>query len=255
MPRKSEAWFRYQEEVAGFFRELDFGAETNVRLKGVRTAHDVDVVVRSTHVGLPLFWLIECKLWPSQAVPKAAVLAFRQIVDDLGAERGVLLSETGFQKGAFEAAAQSNVHLSSLADLKASAHSELTNRRLANLYERYGKAKEQYWDIPKYVRLAYFIMMESVRQGEYPGHATLQFADEVLSKAMRGSYPIHTALEGPVDVANASEVIQLLERLLGSLESRLEICLKDVSNWPKDEDEAYARVMASRGIQRSGSSP
>jgi len=54
-------WSDYQEEVAEFFRSLGLAAETNVTVRGVRTNHNVDVVVRSKHVGFEILWLIECK--------------------------------------------------------------------------------------------------------------------------------------------------------------------------------------------------
>jgi hypothetical protein len=44
-------WSGYQEEVAGFFRSLGLSATTNATIEGVRTSHDVDVVVRSKHAG------------------------------------------------------------------------------------------------------------------------------------------------------------------------------------------------------------
>ncbi len=38
-------WKGYQEETAEFFRSLGLSASTNVTLQGVRTSHDVDVLV------------------------------------------------------------------------------------------------------------------------------------------------------------------------------------------------------------------
>jgi hypothetical protein len=74
-------WSEYQEEVAQFFRDLGLTAETNATIEGVRTSHEIDVVVRSKHVGIPIMWLVECKHWQSP-IPKEKVLALRSIVDD-----------------------------------------------------------------------------------------------------------------------------------------------------------------------------
>ena len=109
-------WQEYQEEVAAFFRSLGLEAETNVTVKGVRTTHDIDVLVKSRHVGFTVVWIIECKHW-KRRVTKLHVLALREIVADLGADRGILLSEGGFQSGAIEAAALTNVHVNSLVNL------------------------------------------------------------------------------------------------------------------------------------------
>lgn len=52
----ADDWKEYQEEAAEFFRSLGLTAETDVTLTGVRTTHDVDVVVRSKHVGFEVLW-------------------------------------------------------------------------------------------------------------------------------------------------------------------------------------------------------
>lgn len=44
-------------------------------------------------------------------------------------------------------------------------------------------------------------------------------------------------------MANAQEAADLVERLLTSLEERPDRCVSDEKNWPKDEDEAYDRVL------------
>ncbi len=91
-------WAHYQEETAEFFRSIGLEANTNVTIRGVRTSHDVDVVVRSNHVGFDLLWLVECKYWKTP-VSKLHVLALREIVSDIGADRGILMAERGFQSG------------------------------------------------------------------------------------------------------------------------------------------------------------
>ena len=81
-------WQIYQNEVATFFRSLGLIAETDLTLQGVRTTHAVDVVVRSQHVGFTITWIVECKHW-KRRVTKLHVLALREIVADLGADRGI----------------------------------------------------------------------------------------------------------------------------------------------------------------------
>ena len=248
------AWKQYQENVAAFFRGLGFDAQTDVSLKGVRTHHAIDVLVRSSHAGLPLLWAIECKHW-NTAVSKLHVLGLREIVSEIGADRGIVLSESGFQSGAIEASYQTNVHLSSLAQLKVSTAAELAVRKLNVLYERYGRYKEQFWEIPKYVRVAYHLRSEGARPGEHPGFMIFQFADEVLFKAIRGSYPIEDAyLSGSVRLQNSDEVIATLEPLLDSLGERLSVCMADKANWPIDEEAAYARLFKSMELHKAGGS-
>jgi restriction system protein len=145
-------WQEYQEEVSAFFRSLGLDATTNHSVQGVRTSHDIDVYVRSHHVGFDVVWIVECKHW-STPVTKLHVLALREIVTDLGADRGVLLCETGFQSGALEAATLTNVHATSLSALRGTASAELTAMRLRELFDRAESCGVRYWNIPKGARI------------------------------------------------------------------------------------------------------
>jgi restriction system protein len=147
-------WKEYQEEAAKFFRSLGLDAETDVTVKGVRTSHDIDVLVKSHHVGFDVTWIVECKHWATK-VSKLHVLALREIVADVGADRGILLSESGFQSGAIEAATLTNVHVTSILEARRTAKSDITAMRLRELYDRVEACKEQYWDIPKQIRIKY----------------------------------------------------------------------------------------------------
>ncbi|MEW1812430.1 restriction endonuclease [Pseudarthrobacter phenanthrenivorans] len=93
----SSAWREYQEEAAAFFRELGLEAETDARVEGVRTAHDVDVLVTFHHAGLNLKWLVECKHW-KRRINKLHVLGLREIVSDVGAIAGYCWPKRGFSK-------------------------------------------------------------------------------------------------------------------------------------------------------------
>ncbi|HEX2546275.1 MAG TPA: restriction endonuclease, partial [Ramlibacter sp.] len=148
----AEEWSDYQEEAAEFFRSLGLEATTDATVQGVRTKHDVDVLVKSRHAGFEVTWIVECKHWKSRG-SKLHVLALREIVTDLGADRGILLSESGFQSGAAEAAALTNVHLTSLADSRKTAKEEVFAMRLRELYDRLEAARVRYWAISKRDRI------------------------------------------------------------------------------------------------------
>src|SRR5262249_38211470 len=64
-------------------------------------------------------WIVECKWW-RRAVSKVHVAALANIVQDVGADRGILLTETGFQTGATRLASLSNITLTSLTEWKES---------------------------------------------------------------------------------------------------------------------------------------
>ena len=145
-------WRAYQEDVANFFRSLGLAASTDCRVQGVRTSHNVDVCVCSNHVGFDVTWLVECKYW-KDAVTKLHVIALRQIVSDCGADRGILLSESGFQRGAIEAASLTNVQVTSLEGLRDSSEKEVWSMRLHDLNDRLLICSDKYWDIPKPQRI------------------------------------------------------------------------------------------------------
>lgn len=225
----ASTWQDYQEEVATFFRSLGREATTNHTVRGVRTDHDIDVFVKSHHVGFDVVWIIECKHW-STPVNKLHVLALREIVADLGADRGILLCEVGFQSGAKEAASLTNVHLTSLATLRGTASAEFTAMQLREFFDRIENCRTRYWDLPKEARIAAGLR-PNVPEVGYSGDHVIELAAELLSKASRENYPfILDSVRGFVifrDVrrfASATEVLMVLEELLADLEQRLEAC-------------------------------
>tara|TARA_R110001592_G_scaffold16881_12_gene71699 strand:- start:20556 stop:21194 length:639 start_codon:yes stop_codon:yes gene_type:complete len=109
-------WSEYQEQAAKFFLGLGLSASIEQNVKGARGAHDIDVYVTGSYNGINFNWVVECKAWKNN-IPKEKVMALAAIVQDVGADRGFLLSEVGFQSGAILASRSSNITLTSLSDL------------------------------------------------------------------------------------------------------------------------------------------
>jgi hypothetical protein len=221
------SWKAYQEEAADFFRSLGLAASTDVTLKGVRTTHDIDVFVRLDIAGFEVRWLIECKHWKTP-VTKLHVLALREIVSDLGADRGIVLCEVGFQSGAVEAASLTNVQVTSLAALAITSRHAIYAARLRELQDRTELCFEQYWDIPKSIRIAKGLRFGDSDEHMYSGARVVEMSREFLSRAFRGLYPIPTnpfhrltVPELPENFNNQEELVTALDRLLGDLESRI----------------------------------
>jgi restriction system protein len=219
-------WKEYQEEAATFFRALGLDAQTDVTVDGVRTRHDIDVLVQSHHVGFDVTWIVECKQWKIK-VSKLHVLALRGIVADIGADRGILLSEAGFQSGAIEAATLTNVHVTSLADVRKTASKEIMSMRLRELYDRIEVCKERYWNIPKEDRIKYGLR-HHVGDFGYSGARVIELAGDLLSKAFRGVYPIKSETPGAWftfgferEFATAEELVSTVEPMVGDIEARL----------------------------------
>jgi hypothetical protein len=99
-------WEEYQRDTADLLRELGFTAVVDDRLTEPNgTVHAVDVSARRTVGGVDLLWVVECKLW-NKPVPKEKVAALKAIVDGVGADRGLVMSQSGFQSGAIQMARQ-----------------------------------------------------------------------------------------------------------------------------------------------------
>lgn len=198
------AWDKYQEEVAQFFRDLGLDAKTNQTIKGVRTNHDIDVLVRSKYAGLEITWLVECKAW-SSAVPKEKVFALRTIVEDTGADRGFMMAENGYQMGALQAARLTNILLTSLADLKETLAYELGISRLKTLLPRLESCRRRYWDIDKYARIKHGLRNEVGTFG-YSGNRVIQAIDHTLKIALSSGFPVNY---DPLDAAFAAQGLSL----------------------------------------------
>ena len=234
----ANTWKEYQEEVAAFFRTLGLDARTDVTVKGVRTRHDIDVLVRSHHVGFDVTWLVECKHW-RRRVSKLHVLALREIVTDVGADRGILLSEAGFQSGTIEAATLTNVHVTSLADVRKTASNEIMSMRLRELYDRIEACRERYWNIPKQTRIKHDLRPDLGDVG-YSGVHVIELAGDLLSKAFRGTYPVESESLAalctpgfPRKFATAEELVSFVEPMIDDLETKLKICETHAGGGPE----------------------
>ena len=103
-------WREYQEAVAEVFRNLGCRAEVEKKVVGARGSHKVDVFVTFQKFGRECRWIIECKLW-SRRVDRSEVVKLQSIVQNIGADRGVIFTEIGFQSGAYDAAQNTNILL------------------------------------------------------------------------------------------------------------------------------------------------
>ena len=129
-------WRDYQEKSAAFFRRLGFQSLVEEPISGARGVHVVDVLVTGKSQSIPFVWLVECKHWKTN-ITKEKALALIAIVQDVGADRGFLLSEKGFQPGAIRTVRKTNVTLTKLANLQSDAQDSLANVEGEYLHRRY----------------------------------------------------------------------------------------------------------------------
>ncbi len=117
-------WREYQQQIASFFRELGCEVKVDAKIQGARSLHNIDVWVKFKRFGLEHKWVIECKLY-NRRVPKEKVLILREIVDDIGAHRGILISEKGCQSGAHVAVQSTSIDILTHSELRSMAKADL----------------------------------------------------------------------------------------------------------------------------------
>ena len=110
-------WKELQDAVAELFRSVGCSADIEKNIEGARGKHNIDVYVHFETLSFNCVWIIECKNWDSN-VPKEKVLTLQSIVQDVGADKGVIVSKKGFQSGAIRCAQHSNIILTNFDDLK-----------------------------------------------------------------------------------------------------------------------------------------
>ena len=187
---KESSWYEFQEDIKEHFNSLGADAETNVRIQGVRTCHDIDIFVKTRFLGENITWIVEAKYWKSK-VTKAQVLTLRSIVDDIGADRGFIISVAGFQSGAFEAANNTNVKLKTFDELKIDTKGLIETEILKTYYKRLLLLEDRYWSHSKRLRIEYGLRHEIMDFSmQFTGQQLLMTARTAIMAAEERKYPI-----------------------------------------------------------------
>jgi hypothetical protein len=113
----STRWQEYEYEAYTLFCSTGHYCQKDVIVQGARGSHQIDVLVDLNMTPEGHRWLVECK-HRSRRIGKQEVLAFKTVIDDVGADHGYILSEQGFQKGAVTMARIFNISLVSLSQLR-----------------------------------------------------------------------------------------------------------------------------------------
>jgi hypothetical protein len=203
-------WKQYQEAAASFFQRLGFNADVEAEIEGVRGSHKIDVFVTGSLHGIGFRWIVECKHWKTN-IPKEKVMALTSIVQDVGADRGFLLSETGFQSGAIRAARSTNITLSSLDDLKLEAYATLTRDEAHHILQRREEIHKRLWALHK-------------STGDYMSHfmkpmGEIMFVDLALDEGLAGKFPAVYTVTRDGDRPTAENWDDLVSKLTDLLDA------------------------------------
>lgn len=160
-------------------------------------------------------------------------MALREIVSDLGADRGIILCEVGFQSGALEAARLTNIQPTSLADLSISARDSIFFAMLSELHVRAENCRVRYWRLSKDVRIAHGLRTGFSPPPVVAGDHLASLALELVAKAYSGQYPVYqetmtdisylasSTMQLPQRYENAEEIVNVVDTMLSDLERRL----------------------------------
>ncbi|MBW1925404.1 MAG: restriction endonuclease [Deltaproteobacteria bacterium] len=222
-------WREYQKHIAIFFRKLGCDAEVEAKVDGARAKHMIDVWVRFKKFGLETKWVIECKFWNS-AVPKEKVLVLRSVVEDAGADKGILISEAGFQSGAVGACKRTNITLTDFHRLKESSQEDLVSSLLHQIETRTIELKQALHNLYRVEQTKFFLIAKPRPgvDGKAVGHATaklsmLEYGFEQV-RFKKTPYPVRFDDTGKTIVAysldefvdQASGVIREVQSILNS---------------------------------------
>ena len=103
-------WRGLQDNVCLILNECGFQAESPKKLSIVRDQVEVDVYAVSKDSCPKISYICECKHW-NKRVPQEVVHSVRTVVNDAGANIGLIISLKGFQSGAIKAAENTNIRL------------------------------------------------------------------------------------------------------------------------------------------------
>lgn len=189
MVKESPNWYSFQEDIKNHFESLGMMATTNARIEGVRGSHDIDVLVKPKFLGRDITWLVEAKYWNSN-IPKEKVLTFISIIQNVGADRGFLISNLGFQSGAYESAKNTNVELVNFHEFKDSTREYINTEVIKHYEERFELLYSRYWSHSKRTRRDYGLRHDITHLSSFSGTTLLQFIESVFDYIKIKKYPI-----------------------------------------------------------------
>lgn len=233
-------WREYQREVAAFFRSLGFEAEVDAAVQGARAKHKVDVWAVSTPYGFPIRWAVECKLW-NRNIPKEKVLTHQKLIEDVGADRGFIVSEIGFQRGAHDAAKGSNTRLCSLDQLQKEARDFLIEAALVRLGTRATQTAMRLhalWET-EHLRPGSWIARPKPGVWDHPSHlrkvGVCGAVEGGIRRAQAGLFPAIAGIgtdENPVLARDAESFVPTATATLDDLEK-----------WLRDQEQVIEAVI------------
>lgn len=128
-------WKDLQIKVKEIYENLGCEVKEDVKIKGARTKHKIDVLASFEFGGQNYRIVIECKYWNTK-VKKIQVGSLLGILADIGAEKGIIVSTMGFQSGAQRLASYTNIELLTFDELKEKSKRFIEKLKIRNALDR-----------------------------------------------------------------------------------------------------------------------
>lgn len=258
--RKDTEWFRFQEDICEHFKNLGAKAETNVTVHGPTASYDIDVLVTSKYLGTDFTWIIEAKHWNSR-VTIEKVNALTTVVKNIGADRGFIISKSGFQKGAINASKFNNITLLTFDELKGNTEHLIQFETLKMHFNRLTILSARYWGHEKRIRRDYNLRSDiGDMKINFSGTLLMMAMCEIFSKD-KISYPLRLMplMEDSVGdeyINNFTELNNWLHLNLNHLDRRIfEAEMRMIKHGDFNPDYSYStneviNILSSEGGRR-----
>lgn len=122
-------WKDLQNKVAEILTECGYKCETEKDIITTREKVNVDVYAKMNSQMAKSEILCECKFW-KKAIPKHVIHSFRTVINDYGANYGLIISKIGFQSGAFESIKNTNIQLVNWLEFEETFRAEWIRKKL-----------------------------------------------------------------------------------------------------------------------------
>lgn len=99
-------WLDLQNKVAYVFCSCGYVVETPKKVRTVRGEVEIDVYAKSSDMLI----CCECKNWNCN-ISQNTVFAFRTVLEDIGANKGIIIAKKGFQIGAYKTSRNTIIEL------------------------------------------------------------------------------------------------------------------------------------------------
>ena len=105
-----KSWETLELTVNKILNQCGLNSERGRLIATARGTVNIDVFAQDYKSTPAVEYLIECKYWNTE-IPQTVIHSFRTVVNDYGAQYGLIIAKKGFQSGAYEAIKNTNIRL------------------------------------------------------------------------------------------------------------------------------------------------